>query len=626
MNPYQYRPLSGPRCTRVIRLHPGTTKDPSCLLSCDLVEIDLDDPPEYLALSYTWKGETPSEPLAIGNARGNTSQAAGSQLLITPNCAAALTAFRKSLRRLINRRKSLTLWIDAICIDQGSNDDKSTQVGMMAEIYQHAKRVIVWLGNRDSPPILRPLICSVACAALPMVSFFTWARYRKAFRWLQPEFLQLLLKRLVANFILDKCCNRSTVDAIMSSSYWTRAWTLQEFANARVSILCQNSNMISVASMMEMIRHSDELSIDEIPVIHGDVYQDCRAFGSFTNDAILVHDSSLQEFLRLQAANPRDRIFAFRTLSPDVFGKIEVDYQRPLHDLFTETSMVFMKETESLHLLYYASLGRTSPGTGSMPSWSFDFGTKDLHECYRGQHMDRHQSFEASGLSLIRPRMRFSQAGLSLRVIGKGVGVIGDVTSKIDPLNNSWLMEQTAMEDESRQQVDDDGTSSLSSTEDDSRSRLIKLMVPLISTQHRERGATFRSEAKMAKALFELMQSIAGVGDSEPVTVPSLAPNATFEDLFEALYDDWGLCFTIKYRIGEGRLFLTTDGRAGFGVPRISEDDEVFLIAGVKHPFVLRPHGDSGEYKLVGPAVITGMMEGELWPDDESELRDIDIV
>lgn len=209
MNPYQYQPLSSPRCTRLIRLHPGATKEPSCPLSCDLVQIDLDDPPEYLALSYTWNGETPSEPLAIGKAQANISQAAGSQLLITPNCAAALRVFRKSLHRRINRRKSLTLWIDAICIDQGSNDDKSTQVAMMAEIYQHAKRVIVWLGNRDSPPRLRPLICSLACVLLPsvdagsLVDLFEWAECSKTFRWLGP--LVKRLEKRTADAVLIYC-------------------------------------------------------------------------------------------------------------------------------------------------------------------------------------------------------------------------------------------------------------------------------------------------------------------------------------------------------------------------------------------------------------------------------------
>ncbi|KAF1817790.1 uncharacterized protein K489DRAFT_328791, partial [Dissoconium aciculare CBS 342.82] len=50
---FTHAPLSGPRCVRVLRIHPGEDTD---LVACDLVEIDLDqDPlPAYEALSYSW--------------------------------------------------------------------------------------------------------------------------------------------------------------------------------------------------------------------------------------------------------------------------------------------------------------------------------------------------------------------------------------------------------------------------------------------------------------------------------------------------------------------------------------------------------------------------------------------
>lgn len=223
MNPYQYPPLSGPRCTQLIRLYPGTTKDPSCPLSCDLDEIDLDDPPKYLALSYTWNGETPSEPLTIGNAQVGSSPAAGSQLLITPNCAAALRACRRSLHRRINRRKCVKIWVDAICINQGSNDDKSSQVAMMAEIYNQAKRVVVWLGERDSPSTSSTIICSSACALLPDVDMgrlgdvFDWIERWKAFKWL--EIFVERLEELIANAVLQNCESNIHKPVVMSHKY-----------------------------------------------------------------------------------------------------------------------------------------------------------------------------------------------------------------------------------------------------------------------------------------------------------------------------------------------------------------------------------------------------------------------
>lgn len=41
----------------------------------------------------------------------------------------------------------MRIWIDAICINQSDDAEKSVQVAMMADIYAGAKNVIVWLGE-----------------------------------------------------------------------------------------------------------------------------------------------------------------------------------------------------------------------------------------------------------------------------------------------------------------------------------------------------------------------------------------------------------------------------------------------------------------------------------------------
>ncbi len=40
----------------------------------------------------------------------------------------------------------LPIWIDAICISQLDDDEKSEQVGQMGDIYRRAHKVVVWLG------------------------------------------------------------------------------------------------------------------------------------------------------------------------------------------------------------------------------------------------------------------------------------------------------------------------------------------------------------------------------------------------------------------------------------------------------------------------------------------------
>jgi len=41
------------------------------------------------------------------------------------------------------------LWVDAICINQSDENERSSQVNLMSTIYRAARRVLVWLGKED---------------------------------------------------------------------------------------------------------------------------------------------------------------------------------------------------------------------------------------------------------------------------------------------------------------------------------------------------------------------------------------------------------------------------------------------------------------------------------------------
>ena len=56
----------------------------------------------------------------------------------------------KALRQLRSRHRRKLLWIDALCINQRDDLEKSLQVSNMANIYSKAWQVIIWLGE-DSP-------------------------------------------------------------------------------------------------------------------------------------------------------------------------------------------------------------------------------------------------------------------------------------------------------------------------------------------------------------------------------------------------------------------------------------------------------------------------------------------
>jgi hypothetical protein len=126
-----YEPLLGSYSTRVITLLPSASKEDR--IEIYIAEIDLATPPPFEALSYAW-GDS-SQRVAL--------QCHGKDLHVTLNCESAL-------RHLRQDSGIRTIWVDAICIDQTSTEDRNQQVRIMGDIYSKASLVLIWLGPATS--------------------------------------------------------------------------------------------------------------------------------------------------------------------------------------------------------------------------------------------------------------------------------------------------------------------------------------------------------------------------------------------------------------------------------------------------------------------------------------------
>ncbi len=121
--PYVYQPLSSPSSTRVPLLQPD--KAHNAPLRCALQEItfDVDQTIPYNALSYVWGARTGSLPLFCEDSVKDGT------ILITPNCNEAFLSLRRQEEEVV------TLWVDALCINQQDTKERGQQVTIMAEIY-----------------------------------------------------------------------------------------------------------------------------------------------------------------------------------------------------------------------------------------------------------------------------------------------------------------------------------------------------------------------------------------------------------------------------------------------------------------------------------------------------------
>ncbi|KAF2259443.1 hypothetical protein CC78DRAFT_562621 [Lojkania enalia] len=127
-----YLPLPAKSHTiRLISLQPGEWKEE---IEVELRETSIAKARDrYTTISYTWGNvDTTKQRLITCN---------GCQVPISDNLYTIL-------RRLRRPDYSISLWADALCINQSDSTERTHQVGLMGEIYRNSRETVIWLGEQ----------------------------------------------------------------------------------------------------------------------------------------------------------------------------------------------------------------------------------------------------------------------------------------------------------------------------------------------------------------------------------------------------------------------------------------------------------------------------------------------
>lgn len=133
-----YQPLQHNE-VRLITLAPGKWRDP---IECSLQIVSLDDYPTYEALSYVWGDASLRRWIRLMDANFDVSK-----------------SLEVALGHLRHEDSERVMWIDAICINQSDDAEKSEQVKKMQFIYARTSHLVVWVGeaSEDSDLGMRTL-------------------------------------------------------------------------------------------------------------------------------------------------------------------------------------------------------------------------------------------------------------------------------------------------------------------------------------------------------------------------------------------------------------------------------------------------------------------------------------
>jgi len=206
---YQHMRINAKHEFRLLDLHRGNIGEP---LECSVMKVSLDDWKQpYTALSHAWGTENKGGEIWIRNSvpfQGPRKLRLVIQHVIRYRkqlTFAVRPNLYSALKRLRQPDQDLYLWVDALCIDRDDLLELNMQVQLMANIYQRAEKVHVWLGEGNGN----------SDAAFDLID-----------QNLDP----------IKDFTLDQ---RGQMLELMRNRWFTRLWNVQELALARnASIQC----------------------------------------------------------------------------------------------------------------------------------------------------------------------------------------------------------------------------------------------------------------------------------------------------------------------------------------------------------------------------------------------------
>ncbi|KAL2060295.1 hypothetical protein VTL71DRAFT_9690 [Oculimacula yallundae] len=661
--PYYHTPFEDETSIRLLHLQPGDFEDD---IHIELGVTPLSDPQVYETLSYVWGPKPHQTPVHCD----------GKEILVSRNCIAAL----RRLREMQSDQKIKVLWIDAICIDQTSLTEREHQVKLMDEVYSKSQRTWIWLG--ESTP-LSDIMMDFLGNYHPWTlrKFF----YDNRETMTDEEMEEPVAQQQKYNSYIEKeqamtgAQSERLLGSLCRRPWFTRVWTVQEYTLSRDPHVLCGSKVLPIENLLEGAlviinrrQESGEPTYRPFTESFGAYYQ-YRAIWA----AIHASGSKTISFTRMliegrkhKASDPKDVVYGLNAVllhGPTVYST----YKLP--------SWVLDWSVDDYNVLYpsISKADNFNASNDSLVSFSFacrhDLTKVPILLSVKGVIIDtirwcgpeacsqETQNFDAETLpvDIVRPRKEVTiiesiEAGLAQ-------------ASKLSPYPTG----ETILQAYSRTLILDvyrSPDAQLVHPGFDAGKGLSHLIhsyrlgYRLGSTHSDEEiieGSEITSKAFREEFWEELgLDSAAPVETDMSETVELILDKGVNARAFEGSasanrptilgQEDAELTITdaaqfvqislersanaLKFQyfasscVIETAFFTTEKGYMGKGLRSIRAGDQIVLVQGLSRPLIVRCTGLAGEhvrYRTLGPAYVHGIMEGEMWPEDERVLVDI---
>jgi hypothetical protein len=227
MESFVYEPLDLTRNQiRLLRIeYAGDTS-----INCLVESFDQEQCPAYEALSYVWGSVVPVHSIKVN---GKPFQIRSNLFHFLQHAAQHSIV---SIRTDTDVYRPIYLWIDQLCIDQDSVRERNHQVQRMADIFQNAQRVVVWLGEAtDESAATMRLIPNIVDFFESLETFTRGYSRRRAMK----------AKAQYHWFRKDNAGAITQMAYLFHNQYWLRIWAVQEFLQAaQLVLICGHDLLI----------------------------------------------------------------------------------------------------------------------------------------------------------------------------------------------------------------------------------------------------------------------------------------------------------------------------------------------------------------------------------------------
>ncbi|KAI4272794.1 MAG: hypothetical protein LQ337_005067 [Flavoplaca oasis] len=561
---------------------------------------------EFEALSYVWGHDKSDRRIRLND----------SDFYVKSNLEAALRAMANELERpnQLHPKTSRLLWIDAICINQDDNTEKSIQVRSIKSIYHKAERVLIWITSPGTHGNIRRAHETTTTAirnfrhyhragvdTRELLHYLDDPHDQKEFKTASQRLQNL--DQSVAHIRKDS--HWPTLVTFFDHPWWRRVWVRQEIAmSRRASVLCGESSVDweDVATIAHWLcvfttdlddktrywggtHHSGAYSGEDLQFFR----KTLQNGGSLDFQTMLIHARSCE------ATIPLDRVFAILGMVQNHID-MPIDYNMSAAEVAIAAFQRLALLNDGLDALIFSQNPTRKEG---IPSWAPNIYSEFSAQPSRLKGRDE---------SLYRASMNSSQVNYSFSANNSTLSIHVGIFDSIKSISETFQPHMHGIDlDEAMRTLRPEAFRWMGTASDsDKYEQLLRTLTRDQNIQG-QRLMSGAGDCPNWGRFFRFEHEDVGAATEFQYLSKALRPFQTPAD--DAEIKAWLRLFSES--IGNRRLVMTKGGKLGLVPDEAKVKDVICILASVDVPLLLRKV-DVDTYLLIGEAFIHGVMDGEV--------------